>query len=330
MATFIRQHSHGILLMGMLLGLTNLTAQYAPPAGMAGTTAIAADSNVFVAWASDCILEEGWMDITDESLGKVYFGEAIDATQMADNAVVSLGDGGVATCFFDIPIVDGPGADFAVFENSFDDTFLELAFVEVSSDGNSFVRFGAVSLTQADAQIETFGTLDATKIYNLAGKYRGGYGTPFDLKELEGISGLDIRHIVAVRIVDVVGNILPEYARLDVNNHVINDPWPTAFETGGFDLDAVGVMHNLEHTGVEQYDQDWMVRAFPNPVSQQLHIQSPINLKRLSLYSTNGSLVFETYNTTEVMIEMGNQPRGLYMLHLVSEHGSSTKKIVKL
>ncbi len=330
MATFIPQHSHGILLMGMLLGLTNLTAQYAPPAGMAGTTAIAADSNVFVAWASDCILEEGWMDITNESLGKVYFGEAIDATQMADNAVVSLGDGGVATCFFDIPIVDGPGADFAVFENSFDDTFLELAFVEVSSDGNNFVRFDAVSLTQADAQIETFGTLDATKIHNLAGKYRGGYGTPFDLKELEGISGLDIRHIVAVRVVDVVGNIVPEYARLDVNNHVINDPWPTAFETGGFDLDAVGVMHNLEHTHVDQMDLASEVRAFPNPTMEKLQVQSPIDLQRIALYSSNGRLIFEVMGENNALIDMQNQTKGLYMLHLVSEHGSSTKKILKL
>ncbi|MFN6048554.1 MAG: T9SS C-terminal target domain-containing protein, partial [Bacteroidota bacterium] len=51
----------------------------------------------------------------------------------ASNGVVSLGDGGIATLTFDPPITNGDGFDFAVFENTFLDTFLELAFVEVST-----------------------------------------------------------------------------------------------------------------------------------------------------------------------------------------------------
>ena len=42
---------------------------------------------------------------------------------------------------FDAPIRNGDGYDFVVFENSLDNTFLELAFVEVSTDGEHFVRF---------------------------------------------------------------------------------------------------------------------------------------------------------------------------------------------
>ena len=34
-----------------------------------------------------------------------------------------------------------------------------------------------------------------------------------------------------------------DYASSDVNSHQINDPWPTPFDTGGFDLDAVGVIN---------------------------------------------------------------------------------------
>jgi len=59
------------------------------------------------------------------------------------------------------------GFDFAVFENSFNDSFLELAFVEVSSDGINFVRFPATSNTQTDVQITGFGTIDPTYINNL-------------------------------------------------------------------------------------------------------------------------------------------------------------------
>ena len=72
----------------------------------------------------------------------VDFGEPEDATGMAgDGRVVSLGDGGVAILTFDTPLSDGPGPDFAVFENAFLETFLELAFVEVSSDDVNYFRF---------------------------------------------------------------------------------------------------------------------------------------------------------------------------------------------
>lgn len=55
--------------------------------------------------------------------------------------------------------------------------------------------------------------------------------------------GLNLNSVTHIRIVDVVGSIDPLYATRDSLNRVINDPWPTFFETGGFDLDAVGVIH---------------------------------------------------------------------------------------
>ena len=48
-------------------------------------------------------------------------------------------------------------------------------------------------ILKTEIQVETFGSIDATKINNfLAGKYRGGYGVPFDLNELKDITGLNI------------------------------------------------------------------------------------------------------------------------------------------
>ena len=81
---------------------------------------------------------------------------------------------------FSTPIFDGANWDFAVFENGFSDTFLELAYVEVSSDGINYFQFPCTSYTQDTLQIGGFGSVDATKIDNLAGKYRAHYGTPFD------------------------------------------------------------------------------------------------------------------------------------------------------
>ena len=122
--------------------------------------------------------------LVDNALGKS------DATIANPNPVVSLGDGGHITLSFATPITNGPGADFAVFENGFADSFLELAFVEVSSDGTNFFRFPSHSLTSTGAQVASFGTLDTTNIDGLAGKYRAGFGTPFDLPRASRMSVL--------------------------------------------------------------------------------------------------------------------------------------------
>ena len=102
----------------LFTGFNNsLSAQYAPPAGQLGTTAIHADSSIFVDWANDCIVERGWADISMPEYGLVTYGFDTNGIAKADNAVISLGDGGVAILTFDIPISDGPGWDFTVFEN---------------------------------------------------------------------------------------------------------------------------------------------------------------------------------------------------------------------
>ena len=82
-------------------------------------------------------------------------------------------------------------------------------------------------------------------INNLAGKYRAGYGTPFDLAELADSTGIDIDSIVFVRIVDVVGSIDPEFGSYDAYGHLVNDPFPTTSYSSGFDLSGVAVLYEL-------------------------------------------------------------------------------------
>jgi hypothetical protein len=246
------------------LGITAQVAvagPYAPAAGQPGSTAIRYDDPSFVAWGSAVgQLTRGPMDISDPASPLVTFGDpqtatigpadAFDPSTMTPltdpSKVLSLGDGGSITMLFPNPICDGPGADFAVFENGFNANFLELAFVEVF-DGKTWVRFPSHSLTQTSVQIDQtnpapYNGIDPTNIDGLAGKYQVGWGTPFDLSVLSG-TGLDLNNIIAVRIVDVVGSIDPQYGTLDSDGNVINDPWPTPFSTGGFDLDAIGVIH---------------------------------------------------------------------------------------
>jgi len=155
------------------------------------------------------------------------------------NGIVSLGDNGWITLTFPAPITDGPGPDFAVYENAFSDTFLELAFVEVSSDGTNFVRFPSHCLETN--WIDTYGMTnasDATAYGGFAGKNTQGFGTPFDLGHLPDEESLDTHRVTHVRIVDVLGN----GTLVDSYDNLLFDPTPT-WGSGGFDLDAIGVMN---------------------------------------------------------------------------------------
>lgn len=230
----IRQAFRRVLhLAGMAVMAPALSAgPHAPGPGEAGTTAIRADDPRIVNWASSVVeylpgddLEAQWMD-ESEALGAVEPPESADV-----GSVVSLGRGGSLTLAFGRPIIDGPGHDFAVFENAFSGSFLELAFVEVSADGETFVRFPAVSLTGSD--VGPFGLIDPTDVDGLAGKYPIGQGVPFDLADLGAVAPATVGF---VRLVDVVGG-----TSLDSRGEVIHDPFPT-IGSAGFDLDGVGVI----------------------------------------------------------------------------------------
>lgn len=303
-----------LILLLFFIKTNFISAQYAPAAGQEGTTAIHTGSSVFVGWASACQIQRGMVDIQQTGLGQVSFGGENDAVGKAEGNsanVVSLGDGGVATLTFSMIIADKEGWDFAVFENSLNDTFLELAFVEVSSDGTNFTRFPAISLTGTENQVGTFGEVDCTKINNLAGKYRQGYGTPFDLAELEGSPGLDLQHVSHVRIIDVVGCVQPGFTTFDSQGNKVNDPWPTPFDSGGFDLDGVGVIHSSE-SGIENYTPETII--FPNPCQDFITVSAGFHGKvQIKLTDMTGKIVFEKEIADHEKIDLSELQSGFFI-----------------
>jgi len=219
--------------------VVTLAEGFPPPAGQEGSDAVAKDDARIVGWATQ--------------VSAVSFGANVDASwqhperalgaaEGVTTAVVPLGEGGSITLGFDAPIADGPGPELAIFENGFSEDFLELGRVSVSSDGEHFARFAVGSGTAA--AVGPYARLDATQVGGFAGRYRVGYGTPFDwallVDEPEVRSGeVDLSAIVAVRLEDVVGDGREQ----DDFGHVVYDPYPST-QTAGFDLDAVAVLRS--------------------------------------------------------------------------------------
>lgn len=284
-----------------------------------GCQAIACNDEGIIGWASTCTITRGYQNIANP-VAVADYGNDNDATGPSTfsttEGVVSLGDGGSAVLTFDQVISNGPGYDFAVFENALNNTFLELAFVEVSSDGENFYRFPSVSNTSTVSQIGNAGSTDATKLYNLAGKYRFGWGVPFDLEELEGYSGLDINNITHVRIVDVVGSIDPEYGTFDKNGHIINDPYPTPFSSSGFDLSGVAVMNGWTPTSVQSHNANLELSIYPNPCHNQFTISNQAG-KTAILYNAQGKELQRIHiSNNNESFGMEHVASGLYFLQI--------------
>lgn len=212
---------------------------------------------IFVGWADSVVsylpapgVAASWTDPT-KALGAVT-GVNTDIVSLGDLDATQIANGvapGQITLRFSMGIANGPGADFAVFENGFmsgNKVFAELGYVEVSSDGVNFARFPSV-YTAATAPVGGYGAIDPTGVYNLVGKhvnaYGNSWGTPFDLQDLVSHplvqnGQVNLSAIYYVRIVDIPGS--GDFK--DSLGNPIYDAWVT-WGSGGVDLEAIGVIH---------------------------------------------------------------------------------------
>lgn len=304
-------------------------AQYAPQAGVAGSTAISKSDSRIVGWAASCTVERGWLDIADKQQGRASLGEDANATGKADNYIVSLGDSGTAVLTFPAPLYNGPGADFAVFENGFpnpdnpEEAFLEFAFVEVSSDGVNYTRFPASSLTDTP-QVPVAGVfMNARKVHNLAGKYISNYGTPFDLDELKNVPGLDVNNITHVRLVDVIGS-MGVHASIDKDGNPINDPYPSAIPSCGFDLDGVAALYMAGWwpSGVDNIAEAGAIRLYPNPAQNHLTVSAVgFTAGRLIVKDVTGRALVSRDAGANTSVDISHLSAGVYYLILNDGNG---------
>ena len=314
-----------MLVLGFILfSFCGYSQSFAPEPGVPGSTAIHADSAIISEWASNLTVSRGYIDIAIPGLGFATYGSTQDAIGPADGlSVVSLGDGGEAVIQLEQPIYDGPGPDFAIFENGFIDHYMEFAFVEVSTNGVDFVRFASTSEIPLTTQIDNFSTSDCRMVNNLAGKYRQNYGTPFDLNELNDSSAIDIMEINYIRLIDVVGSINPSYGSSDAYGNLINDPYPTPFESGGFDLDAIGLIH-VQELGISE--QEKTASVYPNPFTSIINIKLS-GEHTLRLIDLSGQMHREIKFTDKATLDTEDLVTGIYVCFLDDQQPI---KVVKL
>lgn len=322
-----------ILFILSLLPFAAAAQSFAPEYGQPGSTAIPKDSSCFIAWATNGTISRGYIDINDTTMefddsNRATFGSIENAFGPAEGDItsaVSLGDSGIVTLTFDQLITDGPGFDFAIFENGFVDHYMELGHVEVSSDGVHFFRFPSTSEIPTDVQLSNSSTSDCRYVNNLAGKYKRGFGTPFDLADLPVDALLNTEMITHIRIIDAIGAITGT-GTTDQNDTVINDPYPTPFSSCGFDLDAVGVINvflNVE-------ENELAVQLYPNPASDHFSLALP-GTATVSVMNAMGQLV-STYEHTDNSTFSFSQEldKGVYFVVAENASGKAVRQLIRL
>ena len=230
--------------LGIIVSLSTLSLAgiYSGPANdpaNAYDAAISKNDAAIVSWANSVINYSPAPGVStsyqNPTTGYGCLGD-LSATQIAEGVSV-----GSIVVGFEHGITNGDGADFAVFENGFafgvNSLFMELAYVQVSSDGLNFIQFDAISTNTAPTTGSgSFSGWDTTNVYNLAGKHQSGWGTPFDLDELVNntlvLNGtVDLGNINYVKLIDIpgTGDFLDSLGNPILDNHLTTG-------SGGFDF----------------------------------------------------------------------------------------------
>jgi hypothetical protein len=180
------------------------------------------------------------------------------------------------------------------------------------SGASSTFSFPNHSEVQTQIQVHGFGLTDTRRVHNLAGKYRAGHGTPFDLEDLKDSAGIDLNAITHVKIIDVIGSIGLN-ATYDSYGNKINEPFSSPYESGGFDLDGVGVINQLVSI---QEEQPLEVSIFPNPSNGRIYLHTnttePFIINIFSIYGKK--LIHQERNMNTIILDL-DLPNGIYILH---------------
>jgi len=71
-----------------------------------------------------------------------------------------------------------------------------------------------------------------------------------------------------------------------------------------------------------------VIAIYPNPVDDILHIQTTELVRRIEIFTLQGSLVMATENIT-TFLDVSNLPSGVYVIRFITDRGIVTQRFVK-
>ncbi len=81
-----------------------------------------------------------------------------------------------------------------------------------------------------------------------------------------------------------------------------------------------------ETLGIDSNFKDGAISVYPNPAKSKIYIQTELNVINLTLYDAVGKLIIAQKSTNTINVEQLN--KGLYLLKIETDKGSSSKKII--
>ena len=142
-----------------------------------------------------------------------------------------------------------------------------------------------------------------------------------------GFTELDVNAITHIKLIDVVGTINPAYATYDSQGNIINDPYPTEFPSGGFDLDAIGVIHSASES-LNDVD-NLSFRVYPNPSTGVFGCKVE-NKVKYSVQDLSGKVILSGTSEGNMSIDLTDYLNGVYYMKVESNGSNSTIKLIKL
>ncbi|HKK63130.1 MAG TPA: T9SS type A sorting domain-containing protein [Bacteroidales bacterium] len=82
-------------------------------------------------------------------------------------------------------------------------------------------------------------------------------------------------------------------------------------------------------TAIDDKELEMGVNIFPNPARTKTTINSETAISNVSLYSLSGEMIInETVKSNEYQLDLSSYPKGLYLLSVTNDNGTSTTKLV--
>ena len=135
--------------------------------------------------------------------------------------------------------------------------------------------------------------------------------------------------------VDFTSNDLRKQITTSINDFYFYNPSVTGLYGSGYIDAAKALVINNIPSSINANSLNTKVEVYPNPVAETLFVTCNFSIKKTTykLYATNGSKVYDSTEDTVQgelkAINVATLAKGVYILQITNENGSTTHRIVK-